>query len=1044
MNLLTLFIRRPVATSLLTLAIALPGLIAFLLLPIASLPQVDFPVINVSASLPGASPETMAGSVATPLERSLGRIAGIDEMTSTNSQGLTRINLQFELNKDIDTAAREVQAAINAAQALLPSGMPSKPSYRKANAAGLPIIALALTSDTLNQAQLYDVAFNVLVQNISQIRGVGQVGINASSPRAVRVEINPTALNQYGISLEQVRAAINAANVNRPVGFIEDDNTRWQLDVNDQALKASDYRNLIVVRRANGNVVRLRDVANVIDSVQELRNAGTSSGKPAVMLSVQNQPGANIVETVDAIRAMLPRLQGMIPAAVKLDVNIDRSTTIRKSLREVEHTLLISIGLVVLVTFLFLRSGRATLIPTIAIPVSLLGTLAVIYLLGFSLNNLSLMALIISTSFVVDDAIVIVERVTHHIENGLKPFEAAVQGVRDVGFTIIAMSASLIAVFVPLLFMGGVIGRLFGEFAITLAVAVGISLIVSLTTTPMLCAKWLKAKPVGGDTPTANPGRIRRVLAAIAQTPLRLYGSSLAWALRHGIVIVLLLLTVIGLNVYLYGAIPKGLFPQQDTGRLNGNFQGDQSLSFAAMRNGVEQIMTIIGQDPAIDTFYEYSGGWGGGQSNGGSFFARLKPLEERKVTAAEVVARIRPKIARVPGVTLFINAQQDVNIGARIGGAQYQYSILASDMSELRTLAPRLRAAMSRLPELTDVNSDFQDKGLQTLLTIDRNTASRLGISARQIDATLNNAFGQRQISTIYEPLNQYYVVLTLAPAYTQSAESLAHIYLPASNGNKVPLSAIARWEINNAPLAINHQGQFTVATVSFNLADGVSLDRASAAIEQAFAELNPPNGARGTLAGTAKVFNESLASQPWLILAALLAVYIVLGMLYESTIHPLTILSTLPSAGIGALLGLMAFNTEFSIIAFIGVILLVGVVMKNAIIMIDSALQIEREQGLPPAEAIRQACLQRFRPILMTTLAAMLGALPLALGASDGAELRRPLGISIVGGLIFSQLLTLYTTPVIYLYLDRLRLWSKQFSWRRKAATQLVSKAA
>ena len=1015
----SIFIRRPVATTLLTAAIALPGVIAFRLLPVASLPMVDFPTIGVSAGLPGASPETMASTVATPLERALGRIAGITEMTSTSTQGSTRINLQFDLDRNIDGAARDVQSAISAARALLPAALPSNPTYRKSNAAGAPILAIALTSATHTQEQLYDVAFTILGQQIAQVKGVGQVTVNGSALRSVRVEVNPTLLNHYGLGLEQVRKSLAAANTNRPKGFVEDDQRRWQIDVNDQTKRADQYRDLIVAWR-NGAPVRLADVATVRDSLQDLRNEGSSGGKPAVLLAVMNQPGANIVETVDIVKELLPRLQSTIPAGIDVQVVIDRSTTIRKSLREVEQTLVISVGLVVLVTLLFLRNGRATLIPSIAIPVSLVGTMAVIYLCGFSINNLSLMALIISTGFVVDDAIVVVENISQHVEAGVPPFEAALRGVKEVGFTVLAMSVSLIAVFIPLLFMGGIIGRLFREFAVTLSVAVAISMVVSLTATPMLCAQLLRRRrPAEG--PDRRPGWLERAAAL----PLALYQRSLGWALRHRWLTLGLLLATVALNVYLYTVVPKGFFPTQDTGRLQGLFQTDQSTSFQATRQKIRQLMKIVSSDPDIDTFYEYTGGSAGGQSNTGSMFARLKPLGERRSTATEIVNRLRPKLAGVSGAALFLQAQQELNIGARSAGAQYQFTLLGNDLDDLRSVAPRLRGAMARLPELTDVNTDFQEHGLQASLIVDRAAASRFGITASQIDATLNDAFGQRLVSTIYEPLNQYYVVLTLEPARGRDPEALKQIYLTSATNTQVPLAAISRWEVTNAPLAVNHQGQFTAATISFNVAAGVSLDRATDAIDAALAKLTPPQTVRGIFAGSAQVFRDSLGSQPWLILAALLAVYIVLGVLYESTIHPITILSTLPSAGVGALLALIVFKSEFSIIALIGVILLVGIVKKNAIMMIDRALEAERKEGLPPEEAIRQACLQRFRPILMTTLAAMLGALPLALGAGDGAEIRRPLGLSIVGGLIFSQILTLYTTPVVYLHLDRVRSW-------------------
>ena len=1018
MSLGALFVGRPVATTLLTLTIAVPGIVAFQLLPVASLPQVDYPTIGITANLPGASPETMAATVATPLERTLGRIAGVTEMTSTSTQGAVRINLQFDLDRNIDGAARDVQSAISAARALLPTSLPSSPTYRKVNAASAPIVAIALTSPTRTQDQLYDTAFSILAQKISQVSGVGQVAVNGSAVRSVRVELNPAVLDHEQIGLEDIRGALAQANGNSPKGWLEDGEKAWEIEVNDRPRRAADYRDLIVAWR-NGAPVRVGDLGIVTDSVQEIRNAGSSGGKPAALLAVMNQPGANIVEAVDEVKELLPRLKDQIPGDVAVDVVIDRSTTIRKSLHEVEETLVISVALVVLVTFFFLRSGRATIVPSIAIPVSLLGTMAVVYMCGFSVNNLSLMALIISTGFVVDDAIVVVENVIHHIERGMRPFEAAVQGLREVGFTVVAMSVSLVAVFIPLLFMGGIIGRLFREFAITLSAAVAISMVVSLTTTPMLCARLLR------PASSAEPGKLARAMEYAVTVPLAVYRRTLSWSLRHGGLTLTLLAATVALNVYLYTVIPKGFFPQQDTGRLQGFFQGDQSTSFQAMRRKIADLMEIVSQDPDIDTFYEYTGGAASGQANTGSMYARLKPLDRRRATADEVVARLRPKLSRVSGASLFLTAQQELNIGARQGGAQYQYTLLASDLADLKDLAPRVRAALARLPQITDVNSDYQARGLQVSIHVDRDQASRLGVAAAAVDDALDDAFGQRIVSTIYEPLNQYYVVLTLDPMFVQSPRSLDDVYVNTVGGAPVPLSAFARWQETNASLAVNHQGQFAAATLSFNLAPGVSLDRATEAIEDAFVRLGPPSSVQGRFAGTVQVFRDSLATQPWLILAALAAVYIVLGVLYESVVHPITILSTLPSAGVGALLALMVCKSEFSIIALIGILLLVGIVKKNAIMMIDCALRAERHEGLTPEQAIHQACLQRFRPILMTTLAAMFGALPLALGAGDGAELRRPLGISIVGGLVVSQILTLYSTPAMYVCLDRLRLW-------------------
>lgn len=1020
----SIFVRRPVATSLLTIAVALPGLITFQLLPIAIMPMVDLPTISVQGSLPGANPETMAATVATPLERTLGRIAGISEITSSNSRGTSRINMQFDLDKDVNTAAREVQAAINAAASMLPSGMLTRPGYRKSNTAGPPFMVISLTSESYSREQLYEIAFTDLGQKVAQVSGVGEVDVRGSSLRAVRVEINPQALNHFNINLDEVRQAVANANPARPTGFIENHSQRWQIAVNDQAQRAADFADLIVSQK-NNSVVRLKDIARVEDSVQEVRSAGIAGnadhpeGAPAVMLAVYSEPNVNIVEVVDNIKLLLPRLRDQIPAAIDVDIVIERSKSIRETIAHIEHTLIISIALVVLVTFLFLRSLRATIITSIAIPVTLLGTLSLIYLCGFSLNNLSLMALIIATSFVVDDAIVVVENVSHHIERGLKPVNAALQSLREVGFTMLAMNLALVAILTPLLLMGGLIGRLFREFSLTLAIAIFISLIISLTTTPMLCAKLLRKKTAEQDN-AKKPSLAQRINSKITAG----YARSLHFCLSYSRIFLALFFFTIGLNIYLYDIIPKGFFPQQDTSRLFGNFQFDQNSSFEETRKKTKAMVDIIAKDPAVETFYEFAGGNSFAPS--GAFFAELKPMAERKVSSEAVIARLRPQLNKFPGATLALSVQQDLSIGARPGSAAFQYTLFANDFNELRSLVPTVRTAFAKLPEITDVNSDYQEKALQVYVDIDREAANRLGVSASQIDNALNNAFGQRAISTLYEPLNQYYVVLNLAPEFTQGPQALENIYVQGKDNQSIPLATISRFSLGNVPLSVNHQEQFAAATISFNLAPGVSLDKATKAIEQTFNEVNTSANIRAKFAGTAKVFQESLASQPWLILTAIIAVYLLLGILYESTIHPLTILSSLPAAGVGALLSLIIFKTDFTLIAFIGVILVLGIVMKNAIIMINCALQLEQEKHLGPFEAISQACAQRFRPIIMTSIAAILGALPLALGLGDGAEIRRPLGISIVGGLIVGQVLTLYTTPVVYLYLDKLRHWS------------------
>ncbi|HHU0746218.1 multidrug efflux RND transporter permease subunit MdtC [Serratia sp. CY85251] len=1012
MRFFALFIHRPVATTLLTLAIAISGAIGFRLLPVSPLPQVDFPVISISASLPGASPETMASSVATPLERALGRIAGVNEMTSMSSLGSTRVILQFDLDRDINGAARDVQAAINAAQSLLPTGMPSRPSYRKVNPSDAPIMILTLTSDTYSQGQLYDFASTQLAQKISQTEGVGDVSVGGSSLPAVRVELNPSALFNQGVSLDTVRQAIANANVRRPQGAVENPQQRWQIQAND-ALKTADAYRPLIVHYNNGSAVRLADVAEVKDSVQDVRNAGMTDAKPAIILAISRAPDANIIETVDRIRAELPALQENIPASIQLNVAQDRSPTIRASLAEVEQSLAIAIGLVILVVFIFLRSGRATLIPAVAVPVSLIGSFAAMYLCGFSLNNLSLMALTIATGFVVDDAIVVLENISRHVEAGMKPINAALLGAREVGFTVLSMSVSLVAVFIPLLLMEGLPGRLFREFAVTLSVSIGLSLIVSLTLTPMMCAYLLRHQPPRSQRRARGFGKM---LLALQQG----YGRSLNWVLGHSRWVLAVFIATVALNVWLYISIPKTFFPEQDTGRLMGFIQADQSISFQAMRGKLEDFMKIVREDPDVENVTGFTGG---SRTNSGSMFISLKPLSVRSDDAQKVIARLRARLAKEPGASLFLMAVQDIRVGGRQANASYQYTLLADDLAALREWEPKIRTALAALPELADVNSDQQDKGSEMDLVYDRETMARLGISVSDANNLLNNAFGQRQISTIYQPLNQYKVVMEVAPPYTQDVSSLDKMFIINNEGKAIPLSYFASWRPANAPLSVNHQGLSAASTVSFNLPDGGSLSDATAAIERTMTQLGVPSTVRGAFAGTAQVFQDTLKSQLILILAAIATVYIVLGVLYESYIHPLTILSTLPSAGVGALLALELFGAPFSLIALIGIMLLIGIVKKNAIMMVDFALEAQRNGGISAREAIFQASLLRFRPIMMTTLAALFGALPLVLTSGDGAELRQPLGITIAGGLVMSQLLTLYTTPVVYLYFDRLQ---------------------
>jgi multidrug efflux pump len=1010
------FIKNSVGTTLLTIAIALAGVIAFRLLPVAPLPQVEFPTIQVQASLPGASPETMASSVATPLERSFGRIAGLTEMTSTSDLGSTSIVLQFDLNRNIDAAGRDVQAAINAANSNLPSNLPAKPLYRKVNPADAPIVILALTSDTKTTGAMYDAASSILAQKLSQVEGVGQVTVGGGALPAVRVDLNPTQLNAHGISLEQVRAMLAASNANRPKGEIADDTRAWTLSTTDQLLKAKQYRPLIVAYH-NGAAVVLSDVAKVTDSVENVRTAGMIDAKPAVLVIIFRQPGANIIDTVDHVYAALPSLRAAIPAAIKVTVAMDRTTTIRASVHDVEFTLLVSVSLVIMVVFLFLRNLRATLIPGIVVPISLVGTFGVMYLFGYSIDNLSLMALTISTGFVVDDAIVVIENISRYLEEGYSPYRAAVKGTAEIGFTVMSISISLIAVFIPILLMGGIVGRLFREFAVTLAAAVAVSMVVSLTTTPMMCAKLLRSQH------DREHGRFYRVSENVFNAMLAFYERSLKWVLLHPGLMLSIALATLAFNVYLFKIIPKGFFPEQDTGRLMGAVLADQDTSFQAMRNRLVQIIKVIDSDPAVDNAIAFTGG--SDATNSARSFIALKPLSERGINAQEVIARIRKKASKIPSVSLYMQAVQDLRIGGRMANAEYQYTLQSDDLPLLMEWAPKLLRKMRSIPQLTDVSSDQQDAGLAANLVIDRPTAARLGITPQLLDNTLYDAFGQRQVSTMYTELNQYHVVMEAAPEFWQSPDGLKQIYLDSTDGGQVPLSAITHYEASTTPLTVNHQGQFPAVTISFNLKEGVALGDAVNIINQAESDIHMPASIRGTFQGTAQAFQSSLASEPMLILAALLTVYIVLGILYESYIHPITILSTLPSAGVGALLFLLLFHYDLSIIALIGIILLIGIVKKNAIMMIDFALQAERFEGKSSEDAIYQACILRFRPIMMTTMAAMLGGLPLAIGTGTGSEIRRPLGIAIVGGLLVSQMLTLYTTPVIYLYLDSLSLW-------------------
>lgn len=1020
MNFSEQFIRRPVATTLLTAGVVIAGIIAFRLLPVSPLPQVDFPTISVSAGLPGADPLTMATSVAAPLERQFGRIAGVTEMTSTSYRGTTSITLQFELSRNIDGAARDVQAAINAARGFLPPNLPSNPVYRKMNPADAPILILALTSDTVSTADMYDAASTVLQQRLSQVEGVGQVFVGGSSLPAVRVSLNPTALSRYGISLDAVRGVLTNTNVNRPKGQLTNGDKTWEIQTNDQLRRAAQYEPLVISFRS-GAAVRLPDVAKVEDSVEDLRAAGFVNGKPAVMVIVFRQPAANIIETVDSVNLLLPHLEAALPGGIKLSVVLDRTPPIRGSLRDVELTLLISGALVILVVFAFLRNVRSTVIPGVAVAVSIIGTFGVMYLFGYTLDNLSLMALTISTGFVVDDAIVVLENVTRYREKGEPPLQAALQGSKEIAFTVLSMSISLVAVFIPILLMGGMVGRLFREFAVTLSTAVVVSLILSLTTTPMMCATILKPAEV------RSHGYLYRASESVFNWMRSRYDITLRWALGHQRFMLALTLTTLGINVYLFTVIPKGFFPEQDTGRIVGIIQAAQDISFQSMREKLIQIVDIVRTDPDVTYVTGFTGGGGGGGSttNSGRMFIALKSFSTRKASAAEIIVRLRKKLGQVPGAPAYLQPVQDLRIGGRISTALYQYTLQGDNFTEVNDWARRLLQKLRTLPQLVDVSSDQQDKGLQASLVIDRDTASRLGITARQVDDILYDAFGQRQVSITYTLLNQYHVVMEVEPYYWQRPESLKDIYVPSSNGGMVPLSAFTHYERTTTSLAVSHQGQFPSVTASFNLAPGVALGEAVKVIENETRQMGLPASIRGSFAGTAQAFKASLMNEPLLILAALVTVYIVLGILYESYIHPITILSTLPSAGVGAILALLFFRTELSVIAVIGIILLIGIVKKNGIMMVDFALEAERKEGKSPVDAIHEACLLRFRPIMMTTMAALLGALPLAVGGGVGSELRRPLGIAIVGGLIFSQALTLYTTPVVYLYLDRLRIW-------------------
>jgi len=1010
------FIRRPVATALLTVAIALAGAVAFRLLPVSPLPAVDFPTIQVSASLPGASAETIASSVATPLERQLGHIAAVTEMTSASTLGSTSVTLQFDLNRNIDSAARDVQAAIAAARSYLPANIPSNPTYKKINPADSPIMIIALTSKSQDQAQMYDAASTIMAQKLSQIQGVGQVQVGGSALPSVRIELNPDAVDKYGLGFETVRTALANANVNVPKGHFSANGQMWEVGANDQIFKASDYAPLIV-SYSHGSPVRISDLGEAIDSVQDVRNSGYANAVRAVLVIISRQPGANIIDTVDRVRAALPELHAAIPAAINMQVALDQTVTIRASVFDVERSLTISVVLVVLVVFFFLRSARTTFIPSVAVPVSLIGTFGVMYLAGFSVDNLSLMALTISTGFVVDDAIVVIENISRYLEQGMKPFEAALKGAEEIGSTVLTISISLTAVFIPLLLMGGIVGRLFREFAVTLSVAIGISMVISLTATPMMCAHLLR----GHET----HGRIYQVSENAFNWVVTQYGKALTVVLRHSFVTLLVLIATVGLNVYLFVRVPKGFFPVQDTGRMNGNIQADQDTSFQQLDKVLIQYENILHADKTMDTVMGFAGGGQGRATDTARVFMSLKPLGQRTETAQQIIDRLRPQLARVRGATLYLTAAQDVRVGGRQSNADYQFTLRSDKVSDLNVWGPKMLDALRGIRILADVNTDQQNRGLEMYVDYDRDTAARFGISSQLIDNTLYDAFGQRPVSTMYTALNQYFVVMEAAPKYWQNPNILRSIYVNSPSGQHVPLSAFAHAAPDLTALAVAHQGLFPAVTISFNLPVGVALGQAEDAINEKARTVGLPSNIQTGFAGTAQAYQDSLGSEPLLIGAALLTVYLVLGILYESYIHPITILSTLPSAGVGALLALLLTHTELTVIAIIGIILLIGLVKKNAILMIDFALAAERNDGRNSRDSIYEACMLRFRPIMMTTMAALLGALPLALGHGTGSELRRPLGITIIGGLIVSQMLTLFTTPVVYLYFDRLQHW-------------------